>query len=114
MLQHPIYSATVAQLVEQTIRNRQVKGSNPFGGSHMSAPICASVNSASPIYRGVRINIIIRFLYNRVSYNLIIVICVLSISIQLLSDILHVRIVIIPSIPAIVKIRYAHRRIRLQ
>jgi hypothetical protein len=25
--------ATVAQLVEQTIRNRQVKGSNPFGGS---------------------------------------------------------------------------------
>ena len=25
--------ATVAQPVEQTIRNRQVKGSNPFGGS---------------------------------------------------------------------------------
>jgi hypothetical protein len=25
--------ATVAQLVEQTIRNRQVKGSTPFGGS---------------------------------------------------------------------------------
>ena len=25
--------ATVAQLVEQTIRNRQVKGPTPFGGS---------------------------------------------------------------------------------
>jgi hypothetical protein len=28
-----VKNATVAQLVEQTIRNRQVKGSNPFGGS---------------------------------------------------------------------------------
>jgi hypothetical protein len=26
--------ATVAQLVEQTIRNRQVMGSNPIGGSN--------------------------------------------------------------------------------
>ena len=29
--------ATVAQLVEQTIRNRPVKGSNPFGGSAKSS-----------------------------------------------------------------------------
>jgi hypothetical protein len=29
--------ATVAQLVEQTIRNRQVKGSTPFGGSHKTS-----------------------------------------------------------------------------
>ena len=28
------YNATVAQLVEQTIRNRQVMGSNPIGGSN--------------------------------------------------------------------------------
>ena len=27
------WNATVAQLVEQTIRNRQVMGSNPIGGS---------------------------------------------------------------------------------
>jgi hypothetical protein len=31
--------ATVAQLVEQTIRNRPVKGSNPFGGSTNVASI---------------------------------------------------------------------------
>jgi hypothetical protein len=29
----PARQATIAQLVEQTIRNRQVKGSTPFGGS---------------------------------------------------------------------------------
>ena len=31
-LHHVAQCATVAQVVEQTIRNRQVKGSNPFGG----------------------------------------------------------------------------------
>lgn len=30
--------ATVAQMVEQTIRNRQVKGSIPFGGSPEQRP----------------------------------------------------------------------------
>ena len=30
--------ATVAQSVEQTIRNRQVKGSNPFGGFYRPDP----------------------------------------------------------------------------
>jgi hypothetical protein len=32
-------NATVAQLVEQTIRNRQVMGSNPIGGSTSSVVI---------------------------------------------------------------------------
>ncbi len=40
--------ATVAQLVEQTIRNRQVMGSNPIGGSLGKAVFL----STKPIQRG--------------------------------------------------------------
>jgi uridine kinase len=42
-------------LVEQTIRNRQVKGSNPFGGSHMSA-ILRFLFYSSPKFSPIQYN----------------------------------------------------------
>ena len=42
VIYNPPAVATIAQLVEQTIRNRQVMGSNPIGGSKLNILLTTS------------------------------------------------------------------------